>query len=602
MTSTRHPLGDFILTPQQQSLLFAALNANRQNNVPSNTGFQASPLQPLQFDTSPIQGSGSLSSFHTSPDLDFSYDFTGPDSSFDFPDGADQPKMIGDLPGAGKSNSANSANTARSKSDSADAEASEKRSYPEDAESSEPKRRESEEKVPKKPGRKPLTTEPSSKRKAQNRAAQRAFRERKEKHLRDLENKVQELEKISKAATTENEELRAQIDKMTIELNEYKKRLSLLSTSRPVHPGPAMPFGSAFVNNLNDVNFQFEFPRFDKLPGPPIDDAKKPQPASSQTAEPTSVDHQSPSRGLQDGVSPRQSANVNLASPSSQTQPDLTHLSMGLYTPPLTGGRATNGSSGSVDSQYNASAAISTSSPSASSNSHMGGTNSSCGTSPEPLTQSPLGFKPVDTLGTIGEEGPSLSNPTQGLGHFADPTLTDFSQWLPSTDFQFDPQVFGDYRDPQDNSFTYGFDDGLFNNDLVDADFFTPYNLPPSSPAAQPKQDLISQIDAAKEADEGECGKTLLKTHDVWERLQNCPKAQSGEFDLDALCADLQKKAKCDGTGPVISEKDFCQVIKKHLCKDEQTANKVDAMAKKFEEQKTPKQQQQQKTPTQTQS
>ncbi|KAL1842647.1 hypothetical protein VTJ49DRAFT_4558 [Mycothermus thermophilus] len=572
MTSTRHPLEDFILTPQQQSLLFAALNANRPNNAPSNTGFQTSPLQPLQFDTSPIQGSGSLSSFHTSPDLDFSYDFTGPDSSFDFPDGADQPKMIGDLPGA---NSANGANTARSKSESTDAEASEKRSLPGDAENSEPKRRESEEKVPKKPGRKPLTTEPSSKRKAQNRAAQRAFRERKEKHLRDLENKVQELEKISKAATTENEELRAQIDKMTIELNEYKKRLSLLSTGRP-----------------------FEFPRFGKLPGPPVDDTERPQPTSSQPPSQTSVDRQSPNGGSQDGLSPLQSGSVSQVSPRSQAQPDLTNPSMGMYTPPLAGGRATNGLSGSVDSQYNAGSAMSTSSPSASSNSHMGGTNSSCGTSPEPLTQSPMGFKPVDTLGTIGEEGPGLNSQTQDLGHFADPTLTDFSQWLPSTDFQFNPHVFGAYRDPQDNAFTYGFDDNLFN-DVLDADFLNPYNLPPSSPATQPKQSLISQIDAAKEADEGECGNALLKTNDVWARLQNCPKAQSGEFDLDALCADLQKKAKCDGTGPVISEKDFCQVVKKHLCKDEQTATKVDAMAKKFEEQKKQKQQQQ---PQQTQS
>ena len=57
------------------------------------------------------------------------------------------------------------------------------------------KRREGADKTAKKPGRKPLTSEPTSKRKAQNRAAQRAFRERKEKHLKDLETKVEDLRK-----------------------------------------------------------------------------------------------------------------------------------------------------------------------------------------------------------------------------------------------------------------------------------------------------------------------------------------------------------------------------------------------------------------------
>ncbi|OBZ84093.1 hypothetical protein A0J61_07866 [Choanephora cucurbitarum] len=75
---------------------------------------------------------------------------------------------------------------------------------------------------PKKVGRKPLTSEeedsdnPKSKRKAQNRAAQRAFRERKENHVRVLEERVRELEqKISQQSNTdlaaENEKLKATI-------------------------------------------------------------------------------------------------------------------------------------------------------------------------------------------------------------------------------------------------------------------------------------------------------------------------------------------------------------------------------------------------------
>jgi AP-1-like factor len=150
MTSSQNPLQGLILTPQQQSLLFAALNSNRPNNGQQNPGFN---LSPLPFNGSPVQGTDGLSSFQNSPDLDYDYDYAGADSSFDFSfDDANQPKMIGDLPGT----------TRATKSNSPDSESPEKRSHPDDGESSGAKRRESEEKVAKKPGRKPLTTEPSS--------------------------------------------------------------------------------------------------------------------------------------------------------------------------------------------------------------------------------------------------------------------------------------------------------------------------------------------------------------------------------------------------------------------------------------------------------
>ena len=168
---------NFMLTPQQQSLLFAALNSNKSQQN-GNTG-NGLTLSPDSFENNPP--STNANGFQESPFLDtYNYEDVG-DSSFDFSLIDDQqPKMIGDLPG-----SANS--------DSADGEGNEKRSHPDDDDddSNDPKRRESTEKVPKKPGRKPLTSEPSSKRKAQNRAAQRAFRERKEKHLKDLETQVE---------------------------------------------------------------------------------------------------------------------------------------------------------------------------------------------------------------------------------------------------------------------------------------------------------------------------------------------------------------------------------------------------------------------------
>lgn len=52
------------------------------------------------------------------------------------------------------------------------------------------------------------------------------------------------------------------------------------------------------------------------------------------------------------------------------------------------------------------------------------------------------------------------------------------------------------------------------------------------------------------------------------ERLQACPKAQNGEFDLDGLCSELTKKAKCSGSGPVVAETDFDSILRKYMGKE----------------------------------
>ena len=73
-----------------------------------------------------------------------------------------------------------------------------------------------------KPGRKPSETEPLTKRKAQNRASQRAFRERKQSYLADLEAKVAayekaeidrsvEIQKLAQKLRSENESLRKEL-------------------------------------------------------------------------------------------------------------------------------------------------------------------------------------------------------------------------------------------------------------------------------------------------------------------------------------------------------------------------------------------------------
>ncbi|KAJ1807326.1 DNA-binding transcription factor yap1, partial [Coemansia sp. RSA 2598] len=85
----------------------------------------------------------------------------------------------------------------------------------------------------KRAGRKPITTEASSKRTAQNRAAQRAFRERKQQYLKGLEERIQELTERQERTERENRQLRNCVDKLK------KENVSLKSGSFTYEESPA---------------------------------------------------------------------------------------------------------------------------------------------------------------------------------------------------------------------------------------------------------------------------------------------------------------------------------------------------------------------------
>jgi len=133
---------------------------------------------------------------------------------------------------------------------------------------------------------------------------------------------------------------------------------------------------------------------------------------------------------------------------------------------------------------------------------------------------------------------------------------------------QFDPQLFGDYREPQDNILSgEAFSDSFFTDAYALPDFNSPFNIAPSP--APPKKDLVAQIDEQQNDDEevvpGEDPSSMLTCNTIWDRLQACPKVKEGEFDLDLLCKDLQKKAKCSETGAVVNESDFNKIMKSYV-------------------------------------
>jgi len=78
-------------------------------------------------------------------------------------------------------------------------------------------------------------TPAQSRRKAQNRAAQRAFRERKERHVKELEAQVAALKQASSTVHAENEMLKLSLQKVSTE-NEILK-----ATSNHVHTSHSPP-------------------------------------------------------------------------------------------------------------------------------------------------------------------------------------------------------------------------------------------------------------------------------------------------------------------------------------------------------------------------
>ncbi|KAF7131396.1 hypothetical protein CNMCM5793_004567 [Aspergillus hiratsukae] len=100
-------------------------------------------------------------------------------------------------------------------------------------------------------------TPAQSKRKAQNRAAQRAFRERKERHVRELEEKVSTLEQESTTLAADNERLKRELAKYATENEVLRATTGQLASSQgrqldsePTVTGPMKYTPTDFYSNL----------------------------------------------------------------------------------------------------------------------------------------------------------------------------------------------------------------------------------------------------------------------------------------------------------------------------------------------------------------
>jgi AP-1-like factor len=597
----------FYLDATQQDLLLAALASNNQNpndlfsDMSGLDGKQSFANDQFQYPVNNLDPATFFSPQQSTPANAFGMgvdespfiDYLDGDTTLDFDGANNGARMIGSLPG-----------------DSPEGESNEKRKSPdedgeEDDEEGGGKRREGDDKQAKKPGRKPLTSEPTTKRKAQNRAAQRAFRERKEKHLKDLETKVQELEKASDAANHENGLLRGQVQRLQMELREYRKRLSLNSTGASRN-APATGFSSML--NTNNSNFQFEFPRFGGLPGSQLLEngpLAKPKSASMSMTRPA-VQTFSPSNTANGSLvqSPVNGASPMANGSRSGSTASARHPSNAAEKPHRSNTDSSVVSQSRVF-QFNSGSSTHSESPSTSSTSPTN-QDSSCGTSPEPGHTSP------DQKDTIADgyvchgnsEGEVLfceklnmacGNPrnpvpraksmsksddkpspavTQAKSPGAD-LLNGIDFYANQNNNAFEPSLFGEYRDT--NTAIVGtdgdFNSGFFNDAFLNTGYSSPFHFG-DTPAVQ-KPNPLEQIERIQDGDDevvpGEDIDQMLNCHKIWDKLSSRNDFKDGTIDIDNLCSELRAKARCSESGVVVDHKDVEEALKR-LPKDQQQA------------------------------
>ena len=399
--------------------------------------------------------------------------------------------------------------------------------------------------------------------------------------------------------------LRAQVERLQVELKEYRRRLSWISSN-----GQGWNYntaGSASVSRgtYGNNDFQFEFPKFGDLPanhifnnngssvqkGNPVRASTMPSKAATIAGASNSNIPGVLHRNSSPRVSPPAQApafassgnspmrNTASTSPQPQALPDehrsnsIDSLS-GLFSPSIieasrnasfdffppttrqnhtTGqpANAVNNPPGTgVSSLYNGSSVSTTDSPASSADSHQ--QSSSMGTSPEPSLSSPgkklsdFGLNPIkenQTHATIGGERSFCKELNKACGNAANPVpaiLTDsngghgflgsttasgrhvngFSWFAQQNGGEFDPVLFGGYRDPQNAIISQDFG-SYFNDAFPLPDLFgslPTYNEAAPSPA--PKVDLIKQVDAAQQGEEevvpGEDKGKLMTCNKIW--------------------------------------------------------------------------------------
>lgn len=241
---------------------------------------------------------------------------------------------------------------------------------------------------------------------------------------------------------------------------------------------------------------------------------------------------------------------------------------------------------------------------------------SSCGTSPESANSPPsdvnksgvndfndiYSLKPVTSQSKLANIEISLpisntfSEPAQN-GAMTNASTPGFDWLATQNGGQFDPVLFGDYRESQDaivgdGDFNSGFFEAAFPYDLNTSfpvtDFSSPKTAQQNSASANllaevekcreggdddiylPKQEPAQQIQPSQNEMSLKSAEQMLNCNTIWcvnlldnnayidtdisprSQLQSNQDFKEGKFDLDNLCAELRAKAKCSESGVTV--------------------------------------------------
>ena len=257
---------------------------------------------------------------------------------------------------------------------------------------------------------------------------------------------MEDLEKASEHTNHENGRLRAQVERLNTELKEYRKRLSLGVAAASRSPPSVALSQPRNTSNNNSNDFQFAFPKFGDLPGSNF----MTNGSLAKVGPPATGGQRTSHSGMPAIARAESTSSQNAKSPTSQNGSNAGSIYQsptttsnghgfeelnGLFSPSIletasrsnstdyfvpNGNSATNRSKQSSLDNINdqnqktnrAGSATSITASPASSMSHTGGLDSSCGTTPEASVESPDNFKASEaTLDTINEENSLLSNP-----------------------------------------------------------------------------------------------------------------------------------------------------------------------------------------------
>lgn len=410
-----------------------------------------------------------------------------------------------------------------------------------------------------KPGRKPIEAEPKSKRTAQNRAAQRAYRERKERKMKDLEERVAHLEDDKIKASTEKDLLQAQVELLKRELSRFQ--------------GPT---------DISSI----------------LVDAKKAKLAHPPTKSEFSIKTESPNSQLPDLVSGSSSSTSPLDDTLQVSPESDTSVSVYQSLSPQNQFSLVSGFEEQVDP-------------------FCVNLNEACGTKEKPQPKYYRLSEPVPALleeesKPLGEVWNSNDSPFQTLftpseTNASDPFFmgTGSNIHLPTTDANDDPLSFLNDKN-FDVSLALGPGNDVFPREKAEADpladliteesVYDPFNSVNTNftfnefvKSSLPSDVSSSRADSVLDAGTSESSYTSLNAHtspamvkepqevvpagddqvrcsEIWDRITTHPRYT--DIDIDGLCSELKTKARCSELGVVLNNKDVDSLIERSVLKD----------------------------------